>query len=246
MAQQNGRRIFKTIMKSHRVRIPKYEHLPIRLRPWFLLFTTLVMFVLAFLGFTNFSRSLPLNDKALHFLCFGLATGDQRRVWFWRNSALIITGFVCFFCGGILSEFVQSMLPANLLGSSVGLFASYHMERYYRKRREVRLLNQPLIFITHPSQIARLYQPLDAGSMSDLEDEDDGVQLLPTHAAAPKGGQKGVTRLTDVWDEREELFDIGGDSEDEDPLTPRLVRAPAPQHPAPNEPSVPKIFVTGD
>jgi hypothetical protein len=103
-----------------------------------------------------------------------------------------------------------------------------------------------LIFITHPSQIARLYQPLDAGSMSDLEDEDDGVQLLPTHAAAPKGGQKGVTRLTDVWDEREELFDIGGDSEDEDPLTPRLVRAPAPQHPAPNEPSVPKIFVTGD
>ncbi|KAJ6547626.1 hypothetical protein B0H19DRAFT_1166634 [Mycena capillaripes] len=254
MAQnQHGRRLFvksfKTIMKSHRVRIPKYEHLPIRLRPWFLLFTALVMFMLAFLGFTNFSRSLPLNDKALHFLCFSLATGvfyfifdveeDARRIWFWRHSALIFTGFVCFFCGGILSEFVQSMLPykefqfgdvvANLLGSSVGLFASYHMERYYRKRRE----------------IARLYQPLDAGSMSDLEDEDDTLQLLPTHHSAaptPKGGQKGA-RLTDVWDEREELFGIGGDSDDED-ATPRVAGPPPRQPTTPNGQPVPKIFVT--
>jgi hypothetical protein len=28
-------------------------------------------------------------------------------------------------------------LQANLLGSSVGLFAAYHMERHYRYRREV-------------------------------------------------------------------------------------------------------------
>ena len=33
------------------------------------------MVLLAFLGFTNFSRSLPLNDKLLHFLCFCVATG---------------------------------------------------------------------------------------------------------------------------------------------------------------------------
>jgi len=257
MAQtQNGRRLFikafKTIMKSYRVRIPKYEHLPIRLRPWFLIFTCFVMITLAFLGFTNFSRSLPLNDKALHFLCFGVATGvfyfifdveeDARRIWFWRHSALIFTGFVCFFCGGILSEFVQSMLPykefqfgdvvANLLGSSIGLFASYHMERYYRKRRE----------------IARLYQPLDSGSMSDLEDDDDplaGTQLLPTHHAstpAPKGGQKAA-RLTDVWDEREELFGIGGDSDDEDASTPRGRGAGPP--PQPTTP-IPKIFITAE
>jgi hypothetical protein len=32
------------------------------------------MVALAFLGFTNFSRSLPLNDKLLHFLCFCIAT----------------------------------------------------------------------------------------------------------------------------------------------------------------------------
>jgi len=238
-------------MKSYRVRIPKYEHLPIRLRPWFLIFTCIVMITLAILGFTNFSRSLPLNDKALHFLCFGVATGvfyfifdveeDARRIWFWRHSALIFTGFVCFFCGGILSEFVQSMLPykefqfgdvvANLLGSSIGLFASYHMERYYRKRRE----------------IARLYQPLDSGSMSDLEDDEDGplgTQLLPTHhspAAAPKSAQKSA-RLTNVWDEREELFGIGDDEDDEDAATPGSQVGPPPSQPA--TPNVPKIFVT--
>ncbi|KAJ7685247.1 hypothetical protein DFH06DRAFT_36169 [Mycena polygramma] len=250
----NGHRLliksFKTVMKSHRVRIPKYEHLPIRLRPWFLLFTTLVMFMLAFLGFTNFSRALPINDKLLHFSCFGLASGvfyfifdveeDARRIWFWRHSALIFTGFVCFFCGGILSEFVQAMLPykqfqfgdvvANLLGSSIGLFAAYHMERYYRKRRE----------------IARLYQPLDAGSMSDLEDDDDTLQLLPTHhsaATAPKASQQKAARLTDVWDEREELFDIGGDSDDED-ATPRAAGPPPQQPDTPDGQQVPKIFVT--
>ncbi|KAK7020561.1 hypothetical protein R3P38DRAFT_2970192 [Favolaschia claudopus] len=279
MAQNTGHRrvikAFRTIMKSHRLRIPKYEHLPIRFRPWFLLFTILVILVLAFLGFTNFSRSLPLNDKALHFLCFGAATGvfffifdveeDQRRVWFWRHSALIITGFICFFCGGIMSEFVQSLLPvrfqhmsidffftatvnqpqykefqfgdivANLLGCSVGLFASYHMERYYRKRRE----------------IARLYQPLDAGSsLSDSEDDEDGVQLLPTHnstAPTPTKGQKSAPRFTDVWDEREELFGIGGDSDDEDPLTPGVTRPPPPRQPAPPSAApVPKIFVSAD
>lgn len=32
------------------------------------------MVILAFLGFTNFSQALPLNDKILHFLCFGIAT----------------------------------------------------------------------------------------------------------------------------------------------------------------------------
>jgi hypothetical protein len=60
-------------MKSHRIHIPLY-HIPVRFRPWFLVFTSLVMLLLAFLGFTNFSRALPLNDKLLHFLCFAFAT----------------------------------------------------------------------------------------------------------------------------------------------------------------------------
>jgi len=81
-------RFYRTVMKSYHLQIPKYD-LPLRLRPvsilflqvsvliffqWFVVFTTIIMLILAFLGFTNFSHSLPLNDKLLHFLCFCIAT----------------------------------------------------------------------------------------------------------------------------------------------------------------------------
>ncbi|KAF8919903.1 hypothetical protein CPB85DRAFT_1429383 [Mucidula mucida] len=226
----------KAIMKSHRIRIPKYD-MPLRLRPYFFVFTCLIMVGLALLGFTNFSRSLPLNDKILHFLCFCLATAvfyfifdvdeDARRIWFWRHSSLLFTAFICFFCGGILSEFVQGMLPykefqigdifANLLGSSIGLYIAFHLEKYYRQRRE----------------IARLYRPIVADSPSDDEDEEDqGTQLLPTHY--PTKGKP--TRPTDIWDSREELFGIGDDSDDE---------AAAPSSTSvPNNNPIPKIQVT--
>ena len=87
------RKMNKAVMRSHHFQIPKYD-MPIRLRPvrdlqtysqhaaplqartqWFLLFTCLILVSLAFLGFTNFAHSLPLNDKILHFVCMGLATG---------------------------------------------------------------------------------------------------------------------------------------------------------------------------
>jgi len=206
-------------MKSYRVQLPKHD-LPIRLRPWFILFTVVIMLCLAFLGFTDFSHSLPLNDKFLHFICFLIATAvfyfifdvdeEYRRIWFWRHSGLILTAIICFFCGGILSEVVQSMLPfkdfqigdvvANLLGSSIGLYVAYHAERYYRHRRE----------------IARLYRPLDMDVLSD--DEEEGTQLLPTHTHLQpqnKGLAYKSIRLADVWDEREELFGVGEDSEEE-------------------------------
>ncbi|KAF8894091.1 hypothetical protein BD779DRAFT_1505213 [Infundibulicybe gibba] len=232
-----GAHLGKTVMKSHRFRIPKYD-MPVRLRPWFMVFTCVIMVLLAFLGFTNFSRSLPLNDKLLHFLCFCLATGvfyfiidveeDARRIWFWRHSGLIFTGFVCFFCGGIVSEIVQSLLPykefqfgdviANILGSSVGLVIAYHLERYYRRRRE----------------IARLYRPLNSGPLSDSDDDDDATQLLPLHTttSTSKAGNNKTRHLTNVWDEREEVFDIGTDSDDEE-------AAPSQSHSS----QVPKISV---
>ncbi|KAJ7063364.1 fungal-specific transcription factor domain-containing protein [Mycena amicta] len=238
---RHARKLLRILMKSYA--IPRFNN-NLRLRPWFLLATVLIMLLLAFLGFTDFSRSLPVNDKALHFSCFGIATAvfyfifdveeESRRHWFWRNLALIFTVFVCFFCGGILSEFVQSMLPykefqfgdvvANLLGSSVGLFSSYYLERYYRTRRE----------------IARLYQPLDATSLSDF-DEDEELQLLPTHRPqAPSKGAPKSARIGDVWDEREELFGIGGDSDDEDNRT--ISAGPLPSNP--HRTTVPKVYVT--
>ncbi|KAJ3791141.1 hypothetical protein GGU10DRAFT_382816 [Lentinula aff. detonsa] len=241
-------RITKTIMKSHRMRMPNHYDLPIRLRPWFIFFTVVIMLCLAILGFTNVSHYLPLNDKFLHFICFLIATTvfyfvfdvdeEYRRIWFWRHSGLIITGFLCVFCGGILSEFVQSMLPykefqmgdiiANLLGSSIGLYVAYYMERYYRHRRE----------------ISRLYRPLDMDTLSDDEDDDAaGAQLLPTHNSQQRKGpntNKSV-RLTDVWDEREELFGVGEDSDADDDDEGDDLNKHASTH---HHHSLPKITVT--
>jgi hypothetical protein len=224
----------RVFMKSTKFKIPGKYDMPIRVRLWFILFTCVIMIILALLGFTNSSKAwIPLNHKVLRFTCFTLATGvmyfvvdvdeDARRVWYWRNCSLLFVLFVCFFCGGIVSEFVQAMLIttkefkmgdiiANLLGSTVGLAISYHLEKYYRHRRE----------------IARLYRPVapeSPGSDSEEstdEDEVNATQLLPVHYSRSHGNTshrpgtlpQSDRALKNVWDEREELFGIG-DSEDE-------------------------------
>jgi hypothetical protein len=94
-ARRHGRRAFKAFMRSHHLKIPKYE-LPLRFRPvsrlppsprptrnlntlslrqWFVVLTFLIMLSLAFLGLTNRAHAIPLNDKLLHFFCLGVATG---------------------------------------------------------------------------------------------------------------------------------------------------------------------------
>jgi VanZ family protein len=236
-ARRYGRRAFKALMRSHHFKIPKYD-LPLRIRPWFVLLTVLIMLTLALLGFTNLAHSFPLNDKLLHFFCLGIATGvfyfifdveeEYRRIWFWRHCPMMFTVLICFVLGGIVSEFVQSLLPhktfqfgdvvANLLGSGIGLYVAYHLERYYRQRRE----------------ISRLYRPLSGSNSSlnlgsDTEDE-TGTQLLPLHnkpdtppsAMFPqiktkkgKGRARSSLALGNVWDEREELFGVGEDDDDD-------------------------------
>ncbi|TFY62646.1 hypothetical protein EVJ58_g3731 [Rhodofomes roseus] len=209
------------------------------------------MLILAFLGFANASHGLPINARLLHFFCLCLATGvfyfifdveeDARRIWFWRSAPLIFTGVTCFFLGGIVSEFVQSLLPhqefhigdiaANLLGSSLGLYVAYHLERYYRHRRE----------------ISRLYQPLqlDPDQEEDEDIEINATPLLPSHfqSGASRNASKsgstartdvGKVRLDNVWDEGEELFGIGDDTDDEVPQTAK------PSSPG----AAPKIVVT--
>jgi hypothetical protein len=82
---------------------------------------------------------------------------------------------------------------------------AFQLERYYRHRRE----------------IGRLYQPLGAGP-DDVSSDDEDDYALPTHAPVPQ--QKAQTstprqdlRLKNVWDTREDLFDIGeADEEEED------------------------------
>jgi len=225
------------IMKSYKFKLPRGLDLPIRLRPWFVGSTAFVLLFLAMLGFTNIAQDWPLNDKVLHFICFTFATGqfyfvldvdeDMRHILFWRYFVLGFSGVVCLVLGGIISEFVQSLLPAktfqwgdvvaNLLGASLGLFTAYRLEKYYRFRREV----------------ARLYQPLGESDGEESEEE-----LLPTHnASKPSKGPptlnqpKKNPRLGNVWDSRED-FDIGDASDEEEdagrrrptePFTPQIV-----------------------
>lgn len=221
-------------MRSTRVRIPGSvgQQIPLRLRLWFVLLTVAWAVLLALLGFTNLHHAVPVNDKMLHFACFGFITAffyisldideEARRVWFWRYAPLAITSVVCILGGSIISEYVQSLLPykefqrgdiiANLLGSTLGLILAYHLERHYRRRRE----------------IARLYQPLaDEGielPPSDTEDDDRPELPLFRQPHAASSGQhprrKGSVdtidslRVANVWDEREELFGIGDDDDD--------------------------------
>lgn len=66
-----------------------------------------------------------------------------------------------------------------------------------------------------------------SGSVSDFEEEEDdedesmGTQLLPTHHVHNNLGLplNKKARLADVWDERDEVFDIGVDSDEEHDVT---------------------------
>jgi hypothetical protein len=143
----------------------------------------------------------------------------------------------------IYSEFLQ----ANLLGSTIGLYIAFHLERYYRHRREVSILQiqHPVtLLMNEPLQISRLYRPLETDYLSDSAEE-EGVLLLPSHHTPtnsnlgrskpnPKANKLNRDNLSNIWDEREELFGIGGDSDDEDarvgasnererPLTPKTI-----------------------
>ncbi|KAH8828277.1 hypothetical protein DL96DRAFT_1165632 [Flagelloscypha sp. PMI_526] len=236
-------KVAKVLMKSSHFDIPKFQT-PIRIRLWFCM---AVVIVLILLGLTAWLPGLPLKGRLLHFLCFFGASGlfyfildveeDSRRIWFWRHAPLIITIFACCFCGGILSEVVQSFLPgksfdfgdvaANLLGSSIGITIAYYLEKAYRRQREIR----------------RLYQPLDAESQSDGDDDDAevGTSLLPmfrtrqqddVHTKPTSTRQK---QLGNVWNSNEEIFDIG-ESDDEDDDTPKPSK--------PTSVDVPRISLT--
>lgn len=172
--------------------------LPLRIRPAFVLLNILDLILLGILGFHPRGQTwIRINDKILHFICFFLATAMFYMIWdvdepartsrLWRNASLLLTGITCFLVGGIGSEIVQSLLPykvfqigdivANLLGSSLGLFFSYHMEKRYRARRE----------------LERLYAPLDIEEYGDLDEDecDEGQELGDV---SDRGTQAGAQR----------------------------------------------------
>ena len=67
-----------------------------------------------------------------------------------------------------------------------------------------------------------------------------GTQLLPTHHAHNNLGlpPNKKARLADVWDERDEVFDIGADSDEEQDVTGSVSQT------QPTQPSPPRIVVS--
>ena len=97
----------------------------------------------------------------------------------------------------------------------------------------------------------------DELSESDLdEDEASGTMLLPTHhdrstqgpgkgKAAVFSRDEGRIRLEDVWDEREEIFGIGDESDGEGDQTQKAHGGPSPRGDnTPSSPAGPRIVVT--
>ncbi|SPO25765.1 uncharacterized protein UTRI_03130 [Ustilago trichophora] len=217
--------------------------LPLRIRPAFVILNILDLILLGILGFHPRGQTwIRINDKILHFVCFFLATAMFYMIWdvdeparasyLWRNASLILTGITCFLVGGIGSEIVQSLLPykqfqigdivANLLGSSLGLFFSYHLEKRYRARRE----------------LERLYAPLDIEDYGDLDDEaEDDLDhrsmqrptaprssLKQSHATTSGGAKKKARFDSNIWDDSVEIDSLpsrnkSSDAVSSDPLS---------------------------
>ena len=66
-----------------------------------------------------------------------------------------------------------------------------------------------------------------------------GTQLLPTHHTHVPAPLNKKARLANVWDEGDEVFDIGADSDDEEhDITASVSR------PQPTQPGLPRIVVS--
>lgn len=87
---------------------------------------------------------------------------------------------------------------ANLLGSSLGLFLSYHLELSYRARREIERLYQPLDLEEYDDFDAELQDDEEAG-LGRASVERHGNARAERGRTQPKDRERRV-RFGDVWD----------------------------------------------
>ncbi|KAL7422669.1 hypothetical protein Q5752_001960 [Cryptotrichosporon argae] len=198
------------------------KDVPLRIRPVMVFLTAAWLVLLGILGLAPLP-DMPINDKALHFFGLGLATfliyfvlevpeGPHKRIWYFRRAPLLLTLFVAFVCGGILSEFFQSMLPwktfqpgdilANLTGSLAFLYLAHTLHRRARRRAELSTLYRPLNAASYRDAQGRMH-PWDAGSGGRSRDAlsgEGGIRLDPgARRLETVHGAEG-----DVWDDESE------------------------------------------
>ncbi|KAK0673663.1 hypothetical protein QBC41DRAFT_311278 [Cercophora samala] len=206
---------------------------------------TLLVLLSAYAGLSTLqlSPSLPLNDKALHFLAFFLLT----LAFYWvidttRRRTLNLTLAICTAGGGVGSEILQGLLPngrefdpydviANLVGSlaAVGLCSWYH-KRMLERKRQRRYGGEgggggvsgdgdgEELERLHGGEQQEEEEDLELGEGRGLGRGFDGQeQGVTTFAAAPVGTRtqsKSLEEEVDNWDENE--VDNWDDEEEEE------------------------------
>ncbi|WVW81008.1 hypothetical protein I302_102999 [Kwoniella bestiolae CBS 10118] len=159
MVQQLWGRFITFLMRSYPM-----KDLPLNIRPGMIFATAIWIIILGILGMAPLPE-LPVNDKALHFFGLGFATyliyfilevpdGAGKRIWYIRRAPLLFTLVTAFFVGGIISEFIQSLLPwkefqfgdivANLLGSTLFLYLAHLTHQRNQRKLELSSLYEPL------------------------------------------------------------------------------------------------------
>ncbi|KAG8863326.1 hypothetical protein FRB96_008817 [Tulasnella sp. 330] len=116
---------------------------------------------------------------------------------------------------------------ANLLGSGIGLYVSYHFERYYRRRREISRLYRPLAEETDEGYYTEDEETPRPGNPTYSTSHDPSPTAPPRRTESMQrkmgsddDGQVGrpavpPLHVKNVWDDRLDVFDIG-DSDEED------------------------------
>ncbi|CAH7690201.1 hypothetical protein BY996DRAFT_4583578 [Phakopsora pachyrhizi] len=233
--------ICKTIMKSYRIRplgrsreniniggninLRFGLNLPVKIRPFFCLSTTITLVVLLVIWFhPSLHALMPIPEKLFHFFGFLIITSlfysipeveDQSKViWYWNYFNEISTGLVCFFLGGFCTEIIQLVIPwkafswSDLISNQLGCLAGYKLSEYLHRRYRHRL------------ELSKFYEPLS--SLREIElpsdnEEDEGIGDLQ-RAEIAFGGLNDRNELSNVWSDRidgeTEYFNFKEDEED--------------------------------
>ncbi|KAI7965841.1 hypothetical protein MJO29_001589 [Puccinia striiformis f. sp. tritici] len=240
-----GRKFFqKWIMSSRRLKLPGQQHathlrpngstndpsgLPIKIRPAFCLLTLINIIILAILGFSRTNHViLAIPKKLFHFFEFTIITSlfysipdiedSSKVIWYWNYFNEILTGIVCFFLGGFMSEFIQLFLSwkvfswGDLLANELGCLAGYQLSRSLHRRYRDKLA------------LSSLYEPLGAGGsnprdleLSSEQDEDEENSHDRQDASLKALFGADNPELSNVWSDRlEEGHEYFRFEEDED------------------------------
>ncbi|WWC98737.1 hypothetical protein V866_005630 [Kwoniella sp. B9012] len=196
------------------------KDVPLNIRPGMIFATAIWIIILGILGMAPLP-TLPVNDKALHFFGLGFATfllyfvlevpdGPGKRIWYIRRAPILFTLITAFLVGGVISEFIQSLLPwkefqfgdiiANLLGSTLFLYLAHLAYQRNQRKLELSSLYQPLTeqnSSTYRDAQGRRHQ-FNVPSATDADEDQPPREVY-------SGGVNRQRQGSNVWDDESDL-----------------------------------------